>query len=352
MASALVVVPDGGAEHPVVAWAHGTTGFGTGCAPSLLDEPFVAGAMPDFDEALAAGWAIVATDYTGLGTDGSEPYLIGQGEARSVLDSVRAAQQLAAADLADETVVWGHSQGGHAALWTGGLAPEYAPELDLVGVAAMAPASNLPALLSGLSDSAAGGVFGSFALAAYAAQYPDVRANDYVRPGARIMMQSMQQRCLTDPGTIVSIMTSVFSDQPVWSKSPGEGALGARALQNVPVLPIEAPLLVARAAPIPWCCRRRRPTGSPSAVLKGNGSTTARTRAATTWGSSRATRPCSASSSIGPQSASRVNRRRTPARRRRKHPLGGCRHRCERPVSASTTTSIRKAASWSRSTRT
>ncbi|MGH3705476.1 MAG: alpha/beta fold hydrolase, partial [Agromyces sp.] len=246
VASALVVVPESGAHHPVIAWSHGTTGYGTGCAPSLLDEPFVAGAMPDLDEALASGWAVVATDYPGLGTEGSQPYLIGQGEGRSVLDAVRAAQQLTEADVADETVIWGHSQGGHAALWAGGLAAEYAPELDIAGVAAMAPASNLPALLDGLSGSAVGSVFGSFALAAYVAEYPDVHANDYVRPGARIMMQSMQQRCLTDPSSIVSIATAVFSDQPVWSTSPGDGPLGARAEQNVPVLPIDAPLLVAQ----------------------------------------------------------------------------------------------------------
>jgi len=43
----------------------------------------------------------------------------------------------------DDTVVWGHSQGGHAALWTGILAPTYAPEIAILGVAAVAPASDL-----------------------------------------------------------------------------------------------------------------------------------------------------------------------------------------------------------------
>jgi hypothetical protein len=50
-----------------------------------------------------------------------------------------------------ELISWGHSQGGHAALWAGQLAETYlaatAPsrptaELELVGVAALAPASN------------------------------------------------------------------------------------------------------------------------------------------------------------------------------------------------------------------
>lgn len=70
---------------------------------------------------------IVATDYVGLGTAGPHPYLIGQGEARSLLDSVRAARQMPGLSLEPETVIWGHSQGGHAALWAGTLAPTYAP---------------------------------------------------------------------------------------------------------------------------------------------------------------------------------------------------------------------------------
>ena len=44
--------------------------------------------------------------------------------------------------------VWGHSQGGHAALWTGALAASLAPELQLVGVAAAAPAAELSPLIT------------------------------------------------------------------------------------------------------------------------------------------------------------------------------------------------------------
>ena len=144
VASGIVMVADDAppGPRPVIAWAHGTTGFAQPCAPSLLAEPFVAGALPAEAQLLDRGWALVATDYIGLGTAGPHPYLIGQGEGRSVLDAVRAAHQLEQLDLAEQTVVWGHSQGGHAALWTGILAPTYAPDVEVVGVAAMAPASD------------------------------------------------------------------------------------------------------------------------------------------------------------------------------------------------------------------
>ena len=92
---------------------------------------------------LDRGFVIAATDYAGLGGQGMHPYLIGLSEARAVLDSVRAARQLPDAAAGDRFAVWGHSQGGHAALFTGEQAASYAPELKLVGVAAAAPATYL-----------------------------------------------------------------------------------------------------------------------------------------------------------------------------------------------------------------
>jgi uncharacterized membrane protein HdeD (DUF308 family)/acetyl esterase/lipase len=248
LASALVVVPVEPAEGslPVLAWAHGTTGFAEGCAPSLLAKPFEAGAMPALDQVLESGWAVVATDYVGLGTEGPHPYLIGQGEGRSVLDAVRAAHQLEGPELADRTVVWGHSQGGHAALWTGILARTYAPETGLVGVAAMAPASDLPALVPNLDDVTGGALFASFVIAAYDAAYDDVRARDIVRPAARIPVQEMAGRCLAERSVLVSLVQSLLFDQSIFSADPARGATGERLAANVPSGSIDVPVLVAQ----------------------------------------------------------------------------------------------------------
>jgi pimeloyl-ACP methyl ester carboxylesterase len=50
-------------------------------------------------------------------------------------------------------VVWGHSQGGHAVLFARELASDYAPDLDLLGVAAAAPVTDLLTfLLPGLTE--------------------------------------------------------------------------------------------------------------------------------------------------------------------------------------------------------
>lgn len=238
--------PDGPA--PVIAWAHGTTGYAQHCAPTLLDDPLGSGAMPATDEILDEGWIVVATDYTGLGTDGPHPYLVGQGEGRSVLDAVLAARQLDELELAQETVVWGHSQGGHAALWAGVLADEYAPDANVIGVAAMAPAANLPPLVDNLPDVPGGSIFASFVAAAYTEIYDDIDAADYIDPAGRTFMREASGRCLSEGGSLVSVLTalSVAEDRPLFQRSPNDGAFGVRLEQNVPAGPIPAPLLLAQ----------------------------------------------------------------------------------------------------------
>lgn len=108
-----------GGRH-VIAWAHPTSGVVTACAPTLMpDNSGMIWGLPDM---LAQGYVVVATDYPGLGTPGIHPYLIGISEARAVLDSVRAARALSNTGASNRFAVWGHSQGGHAALYTGELA--------------------------------------------------------------------------------------------------------------------------------------------------------------------------------------------------------------------------------------
>jgi len=131
--------PAGGRN--VIAWAHPTSGVAPDCAPSLY--PDRAGLIWNLRDMLREGYVVVATDYPGLGTDGIHPYLIGESAGRAVLDSVRATQHFSKSGASNRFAVWGHSEGGHAALFTGQLAARYAPDLKLVGVAAAAPATYL-----------------------------------------------------------------------------------------------------------------------------------------------------------------------------------------------------------------
>ena len=149
IASAIVVAPEQrrSGAHPVIAWAHGGTGMVPGCAPSVMAHPFgdraSGGAWALLPKLLAENWVYVGTDYIGLGTTGGHAFLVGDEGARAVFDAVRAAHRINEIDLDDRVVVWGHSQGGHAALWSGIRAQEYAPDLKVLGIAAVAPASDL-----------------------------------------------------------------------------------------------------------------------------------------------------------------------------------------------------------------
>jgi acetyl esterase/lipase len=155
--SGMVIVPPGPAPEgarPVVAWAHPTTGVVPRCAPSLARKRYemIAG----LHLMLARGYVVAATDYPGLGTPETHPYLVGDSEGRAVLDSVRAVRQIPAADAGSRYVVWGHSQGGQAALFTGLLSQSYAPDLQLLGVAAAAPATELSTLMKADLDTSGG----------------------------------------------------------------------------------------------------------------------------------------------------------------------------------------------------
>jgi pimeloyl-ACP methyl ester carboxylesterase len=248
LSSGLVVVKrDGPAgPRPVIAWAHGTTGIAQSCAPSGNDDPITFTSIPALSGALDKGWAIVATDYIGLGTPGPHPYLIGQGEGRSVLDAVRAARQLNTVKLQTNTVIWGHSQGGGAALWAGILAPTYAPSLKVEGVVGIAPASDLVGLVGRVSQYPSGALFASYVIAAYSANYPDVHFDAYVRPAAREPVRRAAALCISDSQALAAIAKAFDFSKPFFTIDPVTGALGSRLRQNIPTEPIAAPVLIAQ----------------------------------------------------------------------------------------------------------
>jgi alpha-beta hydrolase superfamily lysophospholipase len=170
--SAIIFVPDAVAPpggRNVVAWAHPTTGVARRCAPSLRDDfPAKVQGLTEF---LAAGDVVTATDYPGLGTPGPHPFLVGSSEGRAVLDSIRAARHLPAAAASSSFIVWGHSQGGHAALFAGEIAPAYAPELSLKGIAVAAPASDLAVLMTDDIGSPIGRILTAYTLDAWSQVY-------------------------------------------------------------------------------------------------------------------------------------------------------------------------------------
>ena len=171
----------------LLSWSHGTVGIDQGCLPSSNPATLFWGKMPGGITAISwgkdlgahegapadgllqwgldEGMVVSAADYQPDAT-----YVVGKMEASAILDASRAASQLMLDTYSDDApatydnVIWGHSQGGHAALWAGQLAESYlgattpsrpTAGITLVGVAALAPASNFITL-----ESQPGVVFG------------------------------------------------------------------------------------------------------------------------------------------------------------------------------------------------
>ena len=194
--SGIVIVPAGrppAGGWPIVAWAHPTTGIVSHCAPSLA--LFVFQQMAGSRHLLENGYAIAATDYPGLGTPGPHPYLVGDSEARAVIDSVRAARSLPGLEKSSRYAVWGHSQGGQAALFTGMIAKSYAPELQLIGVAAAAPATDLAALMTADLTTAGGRNLTAMTIWSWAKVF-GAQMQNVIEPAAMPIVDALANQCI------------------------------------------------------------------------------------------------------------------------------------------------------------
>ena len=193
--SGVIAFPEG--EPPeegrdVLSWAHGTTGIADECAPSKDPEGASTALIQPF---LERDMVFVATDYEGLGTPGRHPYIVGESEGRGTLDIVRAARELADRTGASErTVLWGHSQGGHAVLFANQIAEAWAPELDVVGTVAGAPPSQLPLMATVLRNSPYRFYLGMVA-AGWNAAYPDADLSLVLSPLGEDLIDQVDEGC-------------------------------------------------------------------------------------------------------------------------------------------------------------
>ncbi|MEU1127906.1 lipase family protein [Streptomyces sp. NPDC005899] len=177
----------GGGARPLVALASGTMGQGDQCAPSLaLQHPLTVGdgtVSIGYDNLaayrfLAAGAAVVVTDYAGLGTtDRLHTYVNRVDEGHALLDAVRAARGVAGASITGGSRVglYGYSQGGGASAAAAELQPTYAPDVELAGTYAGAPPADLTEVMKGIDKSALAGALG-WSINGFAQSDPSLRA--------------------------------------------------------------------------------------------------------------------------------------------------------------------------------
>ncbi|GAA5092213.1 prolyl oligopeptidase family serine peptidase [Nocardia iowensis] len=237
--------PPGG--WPIVAYAHGTTGIADQCA--FTTEPRVYYLDSLYPELLRAGYAVVISDYVGLGTPGTHPYLDGPSQARSVIDGVRAARAVAPS-LGTRWAVLGQSQGAQAALFTAHLGPADAPELQLRGAAATGPPSNLELAipLAGpwiprlpLEKTPA---YVAMLLAGLRASAPELDVDSYLTPTGQDALRVVESECITEAN-------ARLADVPIGemlAKPLNDPALvaAARAMLQIPTSGYTVPLFVGQ----------------------------------------------------------------------------------------------------------
>lgn len=250
--SGVIVIPSSPAPaggRPVVAWAHPTTGVVPRCAPS--EARFVFQTMMGLRDMVRHGYIVAATDYPGLGTAGPHPYLVGASEAHAVIDIVRAAHELPGADASASYAVWGHSQGGQAALFTGMLSKSYAPELNLVGVAAAAPASDLKTLLRDDADTDGGRNVTAMTLWSWQRVF-GAPIDQVVEPAAMPAVDALSDECIESPLDMIErhysqrpLQQQFLSVKDITTVEPWKSLLGQN---EAGTLPPDLPVFIAQGA--------------------------------------------------------------------------------------------------------
>lgn len=192
--------PKGG--YKVIAWAHGTVGLNNDCTPSAGDR--YPRDVRYLDHWLKQGYAIVATDYVGLGTPGIMPYLDGKTSAQNVVDSVKAAQHSGFAKLSPRWVVVGQSQGGGVAMVTARYATQYSrgSNLDYRGAVSTGtpayiedlvqfagPNFKLPAKFAGLTT------YVLYILTGFQAARPTINIDSVLSPTGKKWVKKAQTLC-------------------------------------------------------------------------------------------------------------------------------------------------------------
>jgi pimeloyl-ACP methyl ester carboxylesterase len=140
-------------------------------------------------------------------------------------------------------VVWGHSQGGQAALWTGIIGPRYAPDIQIAGVAAIAPGTNLFAMSVEVDKRV-----GPYVALSYSRFYPDVTFEQSVRPEALAAAREMANLCSwrDAPEDLQRLAALARSFDGRALATSTNAALAARLTQNTPDHSIASPLVIAQ----------------------------------------------------------------------------------------------------------
>jgi pimeloyl-ACP methyl ester carboxylesterase len=215
-ASGVVLIPNGKPPvngWPVIVWSHGTSGVARQFAPSLMKDLYYG--WQGLIQWTMLGYAVVAPDYAGLGTDVPHQYLAAPAQAYDIIHAVPAARK-AVPQLGAKWVAIGHSQGGTAVLFVAEMEGTL-KDPNYLGAVSLAPVGDLLPLCEPRNAQDVPVVYGYAAFLAYGikAVYPKFEYSDCLEPEALKLMPVIKTG-----GWFTTLSTFAYGMQPGKLPSP------------------------------------------------------------------------------------------------------------------------------------
>jgi hypothetical protein len=233
-------------QRPIIGYSVGTRGLGDACAPSYTLSQGYDYELPNIIKLLQKGWAVVISDYEGLGTPSDHTYMNGPSQGRVALDMVRAAQRLPQAGLSTDApvILMGFSQGGAAAGWASEISSLYAPEINIIA----SVLGGVPADLEATGRFLDGTIFAALALMASVgldAAYEDINLTEILNDEGLDLLSRSKNMCIVSLEDLDTKFETLFSqftdfakfnpvDDPVWQHYMAKSRLG----NKTPSMPI------------------------------------------------------------------------------------------------------------------
>lgn len=212
--SGVALLPDGpppAGGWPIIAWAHGFNGAARHCAPSLLKD---LNEGPLLSMYVRLGYAVVASDYAGLGTNSPHAALDLRSNATDVINAIPAARA-ALPQLGSRWVVAGYGFGSFVGV---GVAeaentirdPNY---LGVIGISGVAEPREF---FAGLPQSPAYPML-VFLAKGIKAVYPEFRVVDMLTDKAMPLYEYVDSACEAGSGPVPTASDLL---RPGWMNNP------------------------------------------------------------------------------------------------------------------------------------
>lgn len=195
---ATVLVPNNApaAGHRVLLSYHtAEDGLTTRCAPSNTLQSGRENEAGNIASALNRGWVVVVPDFEGPDSQ----FEARINTAHSILDGIRAAESIPEAGLqgsATPVALWGFSGGGFATLAAAEGQPEYAPELNIVGIAEGGSAFDIRSTFAHLDGGPFAGIAFLGLVGVLRAYIFEVNVDDYFNDAGKALIAALGDMCL------------------------------------------------------------------------------------------------------------------------------------------------------------